>query len=126
MIVSLLAYGGLRPQELVRLPWGRVGTASLIVHSPKTWRHNPKPRTVKLLAPLAQDLREWRLASARPAEHAAVIPGARAQACSDGRLRAVAGQGLEADTGLGGHRLPPGPTTCAIRSLRCCCTTGAR
>ncbi len=34
----------------------------LTVHAPKTRRHRQQPRSVRLLPPLAQDLREWRLA----------------------------------------------------------------
>jgi integrase len=38
-----------------------------VVDAPKTRRHSTQPRTVRLLAPLAQDLREWRMACGRPA-----------------------------------------------------------
>ena len=40
-------------------------------------------RTVKQLAPLAQDLLEWRLASGRPGDDEPVIPGARGGAWTD-------------------------------------------
>jgi integrase len=83
MLVSLLAYAGLRPQEAVRLRWGHVRERTLVVQAPKTRRRKPKPRTVKQLAPLAQDLREWRLACGRPADDDPVIPGARGGAWSD-------------------------------------------
>lgn len=73
-MVSLLAYAGLRPQELRALTWAHVQDRTLIVHAPKTRRHNPQPRTVRLLAPLAQDLREWRLACGRPDADSPVIP----------------------------------------------------
>ena len=73
-MVSLLAYAGLRPQEMRALTWAHVQDRTLVVHAPKTRRHNPQPRTVRLLAPLAQDLREWRLASGRPDPHSPVIP----------------------------------------------------
>ena len=58
VMVSLLAYAGLRPQEMRGLCWGHVQERTLVVHAPKTMRHRPQPRTVRLLAPLAQDLRE--------------------------------------------------------------------
>jgi integrase len=74
MVVSILAYAGLRPQELRASPWVRVGDRTLTVSPMKTRRHNPQPRSVRLLAPLAQDLREWRLASGRPDDTAPVIP----------------------------------------------------
>ena len=74
MVVHLLAYAGLRPQELRALCWAHVGERTLTVHAPKTRRHRTEPRSVRLLAPLAQDLREWRLASGRPGESTPVIP----------------------------------------------------
>lgn len=74
VLVALLAYAGLRPQEMRALRWGHVGERTLTVHAPKTRRHNTAPRSVRLLAPLAQDLREWRLASGRPDDRAPVIP----------------------------------------------------
>jgi hypothetical protein len=54
---------------------GDVGERTLTVHSPKTHRHRQQPRSVRLLAPLAQDLREWRLLSGRPNDNAPLIPG---------------------------------------------------
>jgi integrase len=77
MVVHLLAYAGLRPQELRGLCWAHVGERTLIVHAPKTRRHSSHPRSVRLLAPLAQDLREWRMLSGRPDDDAPVIPAER-------------------------------------------------
>jgi integrase len=71
----MLAYAGLRPQELRALRWGHVGERTLTVHAPKTRRHSTQPRSVRLLAPLTRDLREWRLLSGRPDDSAPVIPG---------------------------------------------------
>ncbi len=76
-VVRLLAYSGLRPQELRGLRWAHVGDRTLVVHAPKTRRHRAQPRSVRLLAPLAQDLREWRLLSGRPADSMPVIPALR-------------------------------------------------
>lgn len=73
-LVALLAYAGLRPQEMRALQWGHVGERTLTIHAPKTRRHSTAPRSVRLLTPLAQDLREWRLASGRPGDDAPVIP----------------------------------------------------
>jgi integrase len=70
--VSLLAYAGLRPQEARALRWGHVQDRTLVINAHKTGRR----RSVRLLEPLAQDLREWRLASGRPADDAPVIPRA--------------------------------------------------
>ena len=74
VLVRLLAYSGLRPQEARALRWAHVGERTLIVHAPKTRRHRTQPRSVRLLAPLAHDLREWRLLSGRPDDSAPVIP----------------------------------------------------
>lgn len=62
MIVSLLAYAGLRPLEDRGARWQDVRGQTLHVYATKTGR----ARDVDLLAPLAQDLREWRLASPHP------------------------------------------------------------
>jgi integrase len=74
MLVALFAYTGMRPQEILALRWAHVLTATLVVHAPKTRRYRPHPRSVRLLAPLAQDLREWRMKSGRPADTQPVIP----------------------------------------------------
>jgi integrase len=73
-VVSVLAYAGLRPQEARALRWGHVLGRTLVVHAPKTRRHRPEPRSVRLLAPLAADLRQWRMASGRPGDDAPVFP----------------------------------------------------
>lgn len=72
LIVSLLAYSGLRPGELRALRWSDIQQQTILVQraanpdgsikATKTGRR----RSVRLLAPLAQDLREYRLAIGRP------------------------------------------------------------
>jgi integrase len=74
VFVRFLAYAGLRPQEARTLRWGHVGERTLTVHAPKTRRHSTQPRSVRLLAPLAQDLREWRMAAGRPGPDDPVLP----------------------------------------------------
>jgi integrase len=74
VMVSLLAYAGLRPQEMRALQWAHVLDRTMVIHAPKTQRYRTQPRSVRLLAPLAQDLREWRLLSGRPDDSALVIP----------------------------------------------------
>ncbi len=69
-LVSVLAYAGLRPGEALRLMWGDVREATLLVEAPKT----NTARTVRLLEPLANDLREWQRESGRPHANAAVFP----------------------------------------------------
>lgn len=58
-IVSVLAYAGLRPEsEGVTLAWPRVRDRSLLI--PASAKRGGKERSVRLLEPLAEDLREWR------------------------------------------------------------------
>jgi len=72
LIVSVLAYSGLRPGELRALRWEDVGESTLNVQRAANPDGTIKPlkaghrRSVRLLAPLAQDLREYRLAAGRP------------------------------------------------------------
>ena len=67
---SLLAYGGLRPEEATNAHWDDLGERILHAHAGKTERD----RVVDVLAPLAQDLAEWRLAQGRPAGKALIFP----------------------------------------------------
>jgi integrase len=70
-LLSVLALAGLRPQEARGLRWDHVGDRTLTVTAPKTRTR----RSVRLLAPLAADLAEWRLACGRPDGSAYVFPG---------------------------------------------------
>jgi integrase len=70
VLVSLLAYAGLRPGEARTLRWGHVRERTLVIGAAKTGRR----RSVRLLDPLAHDLREWRMACGRPADDEPVIP----------------------------------------------------
>jgi integrase len=87
-LLSVLAYAGLRPGEALALRWGDVRDRTLLVErslslgdvkDTKTKAH----RTVKLLAPLARDLAEWRLRSGRPADDALIFPGVDGQPWSE-------------------------------------------
>ena len=70
MIVSLLAYAGLRPVEDRGARWGAVRDRTLRVSASKTGR----VRHIDLLPPVAQDLAEWRLASGRPSDGELIVP----------------------------------------------------
>ena len=79
-LVSVLAYAGLRPGEALALTWGHVRDRTLLVERAVSLGEigptkTAQRRTVTLLAPLAQDLAEWRLASGRPEPDALVFPG---------------------------------------------------
>lgn len=56
VLVSVLAYAGLRPGEALGLTWADVGERVIVVEASKTSR----TRTVRMLAPLASDLAHWR------------------------------------------------------------------
>ena len=72
LISSVLAYSGLRPGELRALRWSDVREHTILVQRAANPDGSSKPtknerrRSVRLLAPLAQDLREYRLAMGRP------------------------------------------------------------
>ena len=70
VLVSLLAYAGLRPSEAFGLNWDDVGEATLLVEraterdgSVKSTKTDSR-RSVRLLKPLADDLAAWRDVSA--------------------------------------------------------------
>ena len=76
-IVSILAYAGLRPQELRALRWSDVGERTLLVEraaagSSIKGTKTKRIRTVRLLEPLRDDLRRWRDAS--PSQSELVFP----------------------------------------------------
>lgn len=79
-LLSVLAYAGLRPGEALGLRWGDVRERTVLIQrsislgeeaDTKTRQH----RTVRLLAPLAADLRSWRMAAGRPDDDQLVFPG---------------------------------------------------
>jgi integrase len=69
-LVSLLAYGGLRPAEALTARWEHLNAGSLYVLASKTGQE----RHVDILSPLATDLAEWRMAQGRPANHQLIFP----------------------------------------------------
>jgi integrase len=79
VLVSVLAYGGLRPGEALALTWADVRGQTIVVDKAlalgetketKTRRN----RTVRLLKPLASDLAAWRMACGRPPDSEHVFP----------------------------------------------------
>lgn len=79
-IVSVLAYAGLRPGELRALRWGDIRKATITVERAarpdgtiKSTKNHER-RAVHLLAPLAADLAELRLAIGRPTDETLVLP----------------------------------------------------
>ena len=71
LMVPVLAYAGLRPQELLALHWEDVGDGAIVVRRKNVdgkiygYTKTRKDRRVKLLAPLGADLAEHALATGR-------------------------------------------------------------
>jgi integrase len=91
-LVCLLAYAGLRPGEALALEWRDIGERTIIVERALALgavkeTKTRQTRSVRLLAPLASDLAEWRLACGRPDERTLVFPGAEGQPWSDHHWR---------------------------------------
>lgn len=80
-LVSVLAYAGLRPGEALALRWRDVRKRTILVQRASDGYGGVKTtktrsvRSVRLLAPLAADLKQWRLANGRPDDDALVFPG---------------------------------------------------
>jgi integrase len=70
LIVSLMAYAGLRPIEDRGARWGDLHEGTLRVFATKTRRE----RHVDLLSPLAEELAEWRLACGAPPDDQLIVP----------------------------------------------------
>ena len=70
-VISVLAYAGLRPQELRALRWSHAKERTLSIGASKTGRR----RSVRLLDHLAADLREWRIVAPTPEPHQPVFAG---------------------------------------------------
>lgn len=78
-LVSTLAYAGLRPGEALGLRWEDVREKTLLIEramSDGTVKATKtgQSRAVRLLAPLAADLREWKLMCGRPEGGALIFP----------------------------------------------------
>ena len=79
VLVSVLAYAGLRPGEALALTWGHIRERTILVERAVAlgelkMTKTGRARTVRLLAPLAADLLEWRISQGRPADEALVFP----------------------------------------------------
>lgn len=83
-LVSLLAYSGVRPGEALALTWADVRDRTLLVERSNAGGQIKATKTgggrsVRLLAPLATDLAEWRLACGRPDDRVLVFPNSRGE-----------------------------------------------
>lgn len=91
-LVSVLAYAGVRPGEALALRWADIDEHYIAVERAvalgqlKTTKTG-EGRSVRLLAPLAADLAEWRLAQGDPPRTALIFPARDGQPWSDSSLR---------------------------------------
>jgi integrase len=84
VLVRLMAYTGLRPQEALALHWYAVGPTTLLVELANTdgeldrlknrKRSRKRSRTVDLVAPVVADLRRWRSDQGSPGDDELVFP----------------------------------------------------
>jgi len=80
VLVSVLAYAGLRPQETLALSWRHVRERTLLVEAAvadgqlKGQKTGKPPRAVDLLQPLKRDLAELRMRRGRPEPDELVFP----------------------------------------------------
>jgi integrase len=88
VLVSVLAYAGLRPGEALALKWGNIGERTILVErslalgelkATKTYT----TRSVRLLAPLRADLKAFRLRQGRPTDEELVFSRARGEPWRD-------------------------------------------
>jgi integrase len=78
-LISILAYAGLRPGEALGLRWGDIRQRTILVERAVSLGEfsatkTKQTRAVRMLAPLAQDLAEWRLRTGRPGDKKLVFP----------------------------------------------------
>lgn len=84
VLVRLMAYTGLRPQEALGLQWRAVGTATLLVDVANAdgeldrlknrKRSRKRSRTVDLMHPVREDLDAYRRSQVRPQNRHAGVP----------------------------------------------------
>jgi integrase len=82
VLITVLAYAGLRPEEALALEWRHVRKDTLLIEQknvggeivPGQKVDGTPPRTIDLLAAVRSDLAEHRLASGRPRPSALVFP----------------------------------------------------
>ena len=92
VLVSLLAYAGLRPGEALALTFGDIGTRSLSIDKAVAEKEEKETKTratrvVPLVAALRSDLAEWRTLRGSPPDGELVLPAADGSHWSGSDLR---------------------------------------
>ena len=88
-LISVLAYGGLRPGEAFALRWRAVGERTLVVDSAlsfgteKSDKARRGPRSIQMLAALKLDLAELRSSTGQPDEDELIFPNFKGQPIGD-------------------------------------------
>jgi integrase len=95
--VSTLAYAGCRPGEALALLWSDIGETHITVNKAMSMGQvkgtkTGKNRRVPMVAPLRQDLREWRMQSAHSKDDDPVFPNFRGEYWTDPDSKAWAGR----------------------------------
>jgi integrase len=109
MLISVLAYAGLRPQEALALRWADVRERTILVEravslgEEKDTKTHAR-RTVRLLAPLLDDLLGVADAVRAPAGRGVGLPRARGAALVEDDLRQLAQAGVRPGGGEGRRR----------------------
>lgn len=83
LMIALMAYAGLRPQEALALEWGDVGDRVLTVDKATSFGEQKATktegvRTVPIAPSLMAEIDKWRAVAGEPTDHALIFPGAQA------------------------------------------------
>jgi len=91
-LVSVLAYAGLRPGEAIGLRWHDLGERTLLVERSVAFGQikstkTASTRSVRLLAPLKEDLLNWRARASRGKDLDLIFPSPDGSPWNDDRVR---------------------------------------
>ena len=126
LAVSVLAYGGLRPEEALALSWSHVGERTIHVERAAAWEpggRTGRSRSVRLLSALRQDLAAWRLAT--DADGDALVFRQRPEPSGTSTTGTTGGSGSGCRPRRR-QRLWVRRTTAVIPSPLCCSTRGGQ
>jgi integrase len=122
-LIAVLAYAGLRPGEALGLRWHDVGERTILVERSVAFGELKATktghiRTVRLLAPLAETLGDWRNSSSRATPTDLIFPAPDGSPWNRDRVLNWRKRNFAA-AARPPTRPRPGPTTCGIASSAC-------